>query len=90
MKRDLYFKELALVLGRVGFTSLSQENDSLPVEYQGQRLCRIDAQGNVFYRQEDVNSPEREQARVKVTDSLRQRYAAFTALRRKEPAQLPP
>ena len=34
MKRDLYFKELALVLGRVGFTSLSQENDSLPVEYQ--------------------------------------------------------
>ena len=51
MKRDLYFKELALVLGRVGFTSLSQENDSLPVEYQGQRLCRIDAQGNVFYRQ---------------------------------------
>lgn len=90
MKRDLYFKELALVLGRVGFTSCPRKTDSLPVEYQGQRLCRIDAQGNVFYRQEDVNSPEREQARVKVTDSLRQRYAAFTALRRKEPAQLPP
>ena len=69
MKRDLYFKELALVLGRAGFTLLPQENDSLPVEYQGQRLCRIDAQGNVFYRQEDVNSPEGEQACAKVTDT---------------------
>lgn len=68
MKRDLYFKELALVLEQAGFIPLPQENDSLPVEYQGQRLCRIDAQGNVFYRQEDVNSPEREQACAKVTD----------------------
>lgn len=68
MKRDLYFKELAVVLGRAGFTPLPQENDFLPVEYQGQRLCRVNAQGNVFYRQEEVDSPEREQARVKVTD----------------------
>ena len=68
MRRDLYLREVALVLGRGGFTSLSQENDSLPVEYHGQRLCRINDQGNVFYRQEDVNSPEREQACAKVTD----------------------
>ena len=67
MKRDLYFKELAVVLGRAGFTPLPQENDFLPVEYHGQRLCRVNAQGNVFYRQEEVDSPEREQARVKVT-----------------------
>lgn len=71
MKRDLYFKELAVVLGRAGFTPLSQENESLPVEYHGQRLCRINDQGNVFYRQEDVNSPEREQACAKVTDMTR-------------------
>ena len=32
MKRDLYFKELALVLEQAGFTLLSQENDSLLVE----------------------------------------------------------
>lgn len=68
MKRDLYFKELALVLGRAGFTLPPQENDSLPVEYHGQRLCRINDQGDVFYRQEDVDSPEREQACAKVTD----------------------
>ena len=53
MKRDLYFKELAVVLGRAGFTPLPQENDSLPVEYHSQRLCRINEQGNVFYRQEN-------------------------------------
>lgn len=71
MRRDLYFNELAVVLGRAGFTPLSQENDSLPVEYHGQRLCRINDQGTVFYRQEDVNLPEREQACAKVTDMAR-------------------
>ena len=68
MKRDMYFKELALVLGRGGFTTLPQENDSLPVEYQGRRLCRINDQSNVFYHQEEVKLPEREQALAKVTD----------------------
>ena len=68
MKKDLYFKELALALGRNGFTPLPQENNSLPVEYQGRRLCRINDQSNVFYRQEEVNLPEREQALAKVTD----------------------
>ena len=71
MKRDLYFKELALVLGRGGFTPLPQENGSLLVEYQGQRLCRVDDQGNIFYRQEDVTSPEREQAYAKAADTAR-------------------
>ena len=69
MRKDLYFKELAIVLGRAGFTPLPQENDSLPVEYDGQRLCRINAQGNVFYRQEDVYSSERENACSKATDA---------------------
>lgn len=69
MKRELYFKELALVLGRAGFTPLPQEGNSLPVEYKGQRLCRINAQGNVFYHQQDVNSYEREQACAKATDT---------------------
>ena len=68
MKRDLYFKELAVALGRAGFTPLPQENDSLPVEYHRQRLCRINEQGNVFYRQEEVDSPEREKACAKATD----------------------
>ena len=68
MKRDLYFKELAVALGRAGFTPLPQENDSLPVEYHSQRLCRINEQGNVFYREEEVDSPEREKACAKATD----------------------
>lgn len=71
MRKDLYFKELALVLGRAGFTLLPQENDSLPVEYNGQRLCRIDAQGSVFYRQEDVDSSDREKVCAKATDTAR-------------------
>ena len=68
MKRDLYFKELAVALGRAGFTPLPQENDSLPVEYHSQRLCRINEQGNVFYREEEVDSPERKKACAKATD----------------------
>ena len=40
----------------------------MPVEYHSQRLCRINEQGNVFYRQEEVDSPEREKACAKATD----------------------
>lgn len=38
------------------------------MEYHSQRLCRINEQGNVFYRQEEVDSPEREKACAKATD----------------------
>lgn len=71
MKSKLYFMELGHVLEHAGFTTCPQEADSIPVEFQGQRLCRINDQGTVFYRQEDVNLPEREQACAKVTDMAR-------------------
>ena len=39
------------------------------MEYNGHRLCKINTQGGVFYRQEDVDSSEREKACAKVTDT---------------------
>ena len=55
MKKELYFKELGIVLGRSGFTTLPEQDGILPVEYEGRRLCRVDATGSVFYHQDNVN-----------------------------------
>ena len=49
MKEELYFKELGIVLGRSGFIILPEKDGLLPVEYEGRRLCRVNADGSVFY-----------------------------------------
>ena len=68
MSKEPYFKELGIALSRSGFTPLPEQDVFLPVEYEGRPLCRVDAEGSVFYHQDDVNALERESARRKVTD----------------------
>ena len=79
MKKELYFKELGIVLGRSGFTTLPEQDGILPVEYEGRRLCRVDATGSVFYHQDNVNTLDREAACRRVTDSaaIVQEYIAL-------------
>ena len=69
VNKELYFKELGIVLGRSGFTTLPEQDGILPVEYEGRRLCRVDATGSVFYHQDNVNTLDREAACRRVTDS---------------------
>ena len=69
MKEKLYFKELGIVLGRSGFTTLPEQDSILLVEYEGRRLCRFNADGSVFYHQDDVTTLDREAACRRVTDS---------------------
>ncbi|WP_297236117.1 hypothetical protein [uncultured Flavonifractor sp.] len=69
MRKDLYFKELGIVLSRSEFTALPEQDSFLPVVYEGRPLCRVDATGSVFYHQDNVNSLERESACRRVTDS---------------------
>ena len=69
MNKELYFKELEIVLSRSGFTALPEQDGFLPVRYEGSPLCRIDAGGSVFYNQDDVNTLERESACRRVIDS---------------------
>lgn len=68
MNKEPYFKELGIVLSRSEFTVLPEQDGFLPVEYEGRPLCRVDADGSVFYHQDDVNALERESARRRVTD----------------------
>lgn len=69
MNKELYFNELGIVLGRSGFTTQPEQDGPLPVEYEGRRLCRVNADGSVFYNQDDVTTLDREAACRRVTDS---------------------
>ena len=68
MDREQFYRELCTVLGREGFTTQPEQDDLLPVEWDGLPLCRITADGGVRYWQEDVATPERERACERATD----------------------
>ena len=68
MDREQFFRVLCTVLGREGFTAQPEQDDLLPVEWDGLPLCRITEGGGVRYWQEDVATAEREQACERVTD----------------------
>ena len=79
VNKELYFKELGIVLSRSGLTALPEQDGFLPVEYEGRPLCRVDATGSVFYHQDNVNTLDREAACRRVTDSatIVQEYMAL-------------
>ena len=62
MNREQFFQELRSALHREGFTPQPEQDELLPVEWDGLPLCRITADGGVRYWQEDVATPERERA----------------------------
>ena len=68
MNKELYFKELGIVLSRSEFTALPEQDELLPVKWDGLPLCRITADGGVRYWREDVAAPERERACERATD----------------------
>ena len=45
MIRERYFKELAIVLQKEGFTPLSEQEQRLPVAWKGCHLCWITETG---------------------------------------------
>ena len=68
MDRKQYFEELHIALTREGFTSQLEQDELLPVGWDGLPLCRITADGGVRYWTEDVATPERERACERATD----------------------
>ena len=74
MTQNQYFSELTLRLRQAGFTVLPQEDDLLPVEWDGRPLCLITSDGSVRYRPVDIESPDRELACQRAID-----LAAITA-----------
>ena len=52
MNREQFFQELRTALHREGFVPQPEQDELLPVEWDGLPLCRITADGSVRYWQE--------------------------------------
>ena len=61
-----YLEEVRIPLHRAGFGTLLVEGEQLPVLWNGAPLCRITGKGSVFYRREDADTPQAEDAQFRV------------------------
>lgn len=61
-----YLEEVRIPLHRAGFETLPLEGAQLPVLWNGAPLCRISGKGSVFYRREDADTPQAEDALFRV------------------------
>ena len=61
-----YLEEVRILLHRAGFGILPVEGEQLPVLWNGAPLCRITGKGSVFYRREDADTPQAEDALFRV------------------------
>ena len=57
-----YLEEICVRLHRAGFETQPLEDSQMPVYWNGVPLCRITGKGSVFYRREDVGTPQAEEA----------------------------
>ena len=76
--RDL--EEVRTPLHRAGFGTLPVEGDQLPVHWNGTPLCRITGKGSVFYRREDSDTPQAEDALYRVEDIAAKTLEYMTAM----------
>ena len=63
-----YLEEVRIPLHRAGFETLPLEGAQLPVLWNGAPLCRITGKDSVFYRREDADTPQAEDALFRVED----------------------
>ena len=75
-----YLEEVRIPLHRAGFGTLPVEGEQLPVLWNGAPLCRITGKGSVFYRREDADTPQAEDALYRVEDIAAKTLEYMTAL----------
>ena len=74
-----YLEEVRTPLHRAGFGTLPVEGEQLPVLWNGTPLCRITGKGSVFYRREDADTPQAEDALYRVEDIAAKTLEYMTA-----------
>lgn len=74
-----YLEEVRISLHRAGFGTLPVEGEQLPVLWNGAPLCRITGKGSVFYRREDADTPQAEDALYRVEDIAAKTLEYMTA-----------
>ena len=75
-----YLEEVRTPLHRAGFGTLPVEGEQLPVLWNGAPLCRITGKGSVFYRREDADTPQAEDALYRVEDIAAKTLEYMTAM----------
>ena len=75
-----YLEEVRIPLHRAGFGTLLVEGAQLPVLWNGAPLCRITGKGSVFYRREDADTPQAEDALYRVEDIAAKTLEYMTAM----------
>ena len=75
-----YLEEIRISLHRAGFGTLPLEGAQLPVLWNGAPLCRITGKGSVFYRREDADTSQAEDALYRVEDIAAKTLEYMTAM----------
>ena len=75
-----YLEEVCTCLHRAGFETQPLEDSQMPVYWNGTPLCRITGKGSVFYRREDVNTPQAEEALIRAEDITVRTLEYMTAM----------
>ena len=75
-----YLEEVRIPLHRAGFETLPLEGAQLPVLWNGAPLCRITGKGSVFYRREDADTPQAEEALIRAEDITVRTLEYMTAM----------
>ena len=76
-----FLEETAIRLRQNGFTVEPIEDHHLPVCWEKGRLCRITGKGSVFYRRQDVDTPQAENALYRVEDIAAKTLEYMTAMK---------
>ena len=75
MSQGPYFKELSTVLRQAGFTASPEQEEFLPVEWEGQALCRITSEGRILYQREAICTDDLSDALMRaeeIADTVRE------------------
>ena len=75
-----YLEEISISLHRVGFETKSLEDCERSILWNNAPLCRITGRGSVFYRREDVDTPQAEDALFRVEDIAAKTLEYMTAM----------
>ena len=75
-----FLEETAIRLRQNGFTVEPIEDHHLPVCWEKGRLCRVSGKGSVFYRREDADTPQAEDALFRVEDIAAKTLEYMTAM----------
>ena len=75
-----YLEEICVRLHRAGFETQPLEDSQMPVYWNGVPLCRITGKGSVFYRREDVGTPQTEEVAPRDEDIAARTLEYMTAM----------